>query len=219
MLRYPGVMICLPVCYSSLGGRCGAHGAPAQFGGWNLIFPLLTDTNWGSGQVCLWDRASTSFLNCSNYVCILSIGLYHRWRVCSLTQSSKHIQIALHADCMLVPSFQDELERWPSLVHRLDHLSVHDVRAMCRGPFDQRRPSSTACSSTSCHNCPLLLLNISYKTHMDICLASHLGFSLSAHLISLQNPTMEIRSPSHLQHQPSHPHSSATALSPHYAYP
>ena len=78
MLRYPGVMIDLPV-YLFL-GRAGVVMyimCLYVFDGGSCTPPLPTDATWDSGQVLLRllrDRASTSFLSTgSSYVCIHTI--------------------------------------------------------------------------------------------------------------------------------------------------
>ncbi len=66
MLRYPGVMICLPVCYSSLEGRRGSTI-------WGLESYIPSPDGYKLG---LWSSlplgpCKHDFSDCSNDVCIL----------------------------------------------------------------------------------------------------------------------------------------------------
>lgn len=76
MLRYPGVMIDLPV-YLFFGRAGVVIHVPIRFDGGSCTPPLPTDATWDSGRVLLRllrDRASTSFLTTgSSYVCIHTI--------------------------------------------------------------------------------------------------------------------------------------------------
>ena len=74
-LRYPGVMIDLPVYYLVFfleGRRGGVHDVPVRLDGGSCT-PPLTDAIWDSGQVhtrLLRDRASSSFLSTGSvHVC------------------------------------------------------------------------------------------------------------------------------------------------------
>ena len=97
-LRYPGVMIDLPVYYFFLEGRRGGvHDVSLRFHGGSCT-PLLTDAVWDTGQILmrlLRGRASTSFLSTPAafmYAYILSVGLYDGGRRArSWMQSCKHI--------------------------------------------------------------------------------------------------------------------------------
>ncbi len=79
MLRYPGVMVFLPVYYV-LEGRSGLLGVPAWFGGRHRISPLLTKKNSDSGQILqnfLGTVQSTGYPDGGIICAYLSLGHHH----------------------------------------------------------------------------------------------------------------------------------------------